>query len=57
MTLFEDDTRKVPWASELFEQGTHRLKEPVYLWVKAWNQGVMLGRTATMRISPKSNHS
>lgn len=38
MTLFEDDTRKVPWASELFEQGTHRLKEPVYLWVKAWNQ-------------------
>jgi hypothetical protein len=43
MALFEDDTRKVPWASELFEQGTHRLKEPVYLWVKAWNQELHTG--------------
>lgn len=38
MALFENDTRKVPWASELFEQGTHRLKEQVYLWTRAWNQ-------------------
>jgi hypothetical protein len=43
MALFEDDTRKVPWASELFEQGTHRLKEPVYLWAKAWNQELHTG--------------
>ncbi|WP_254532858.1 GIY-YIG nuclease family protein [Natrinema gelatinilyticum] len=38
MALFEDDTRKLPWASELFEQGTHRLKEQTYLWTRAWNQ-------------------
>ena len=43
MALFEDDPRKVPWASELFEQGTHRLKEQVYLWVKAWNQELHTG--------------
>lgn len=38
MALFEDDSRKVAWASELFEQGTHRLKDQVYLWTRAWNQ-------------------
>ncbi len=38
MALFEGDTRKVQWASELFEQGTHRLKDQVYLWTRAWNQ-------------------
>ncbi len=38
MALFEDDTRKVQWASELFEQGTHQLKDQVYLWTRAWNQ-------------------
>ena len=43
MTLFEADTRKVPWASELFKQGTHRLKDQVYLWVKAWNQELHAG--------------
>lgn len=43
MALFEEDARKVPWASELFEQGTHRLKDQVYLWVKAWNQELHAG--------------
>jgi hypothetical protein len=43
MALFDGDTRKQLWASELFEQGTHRLKEPVYLWVKAWNQELHAG--------------
>ncbi|SEP19315.1 hypothetical protein SAMN04487948_1207 [Halogranum amylolyticum] len=38
MALFEDDTRKVAWASELFEQGTHQLTDQTYLWVRAWNQ-------------------
>jgi len=38
MALFEDDTPKVQWASELFEQRTHRLSDQVYLWTRAWNQ-------------------
>lgn len=38
MALFEGDTRKVQWASELFEEGTHRLTDQVYLWTRAWNQ-------------------
>jgi hypothetical protein len=38
MAMFEDDTRKVAWASELFEQGTRQLKQQTYLWVRAWNQ-------------------
>ncbi|RRJ30641.1 GIY-YIG nuclease family protein [Halocatena pleomorpha] len=43
MALFENDTRKEPWASELFEQGTRRLKEQVYLWTRAWNQQTHVG--------------
>ncbi|WP_237561218.1 GIY-YIG nuclease family protein [Halococcus sediminicola] len=43
MALFENDSRKVAWASELFEPGTHRLKEQTYLWVRAWEQGVDTG--------------
>ncbi|WP_160135339.1 GIY-YIG nuclease family protein [Halococcus salsus] len=43
MALFENDSRKVAWASELFESGTHRLKEQTYLWVRAWKQGVDIG--------------
>jgi hypothetical protein len=43
MALFEDDTRKAAWASELFEQGTHQLKEQVYLWTRAWNQERHIG--------------
>lgn len=36
-TVFGDDSKKVSWASELFEQGTHTLKEQTYLWVRAWD--------------------
>ena len=43
MALFENDTRKEVWASELFEQGTRQLKEPVYLWTRAWNQELHTG--------------
>ena len=43
MALFENDTRKQAWASELFEQGTRRLKETVYLWTRAWNQELHTG--------------
>ncbi len=38
MALFEDDTRKVHWANELFHPRTHQLKNQVYLWTHAWNQ-------------------
>ncbi len=38
MALFEDDTRKVHWASELFHPGTHQLTDQAYLWIRAWNQ-------------------
>ncbi|ELZ27039.1 hypothetical protein C474_16854 [Halogeometricum pallidum JCM 14848] len=36
-TVFGDDSKKRSWASELFEQGTHRLKAQTYLWVRAWD--------------------
>ncbi len=36
-TVFGDDAKKLAWASELFEQGTHQLKEQTYLWVRAWD--------------------
>lgn len=37
MAVLGEDTRKVAWASELFEQGTHTLREQTYLWVRAWD--------------------
>lgn len=36
-TVFGEDSKKLSWASELFEQGTHQLKEQTYLWIKAWD--------------------
>ena len=36
-TVFGDDSKKHSWASELFEQETHRLKAQTYLWVRAWD--------------------
>jgi hypothetical protein len=29
-------SKKTAWAAELFEQGTRRLKRPLYLWIRAW---------------------
>lgn len=37
MAIHGDDERKVHWADALFEPGTRRLREPTYLWVRAWN--------------------
>ncbi len=36
-TVFGEDSKKLSWASELFEQGTHRLKDQTYLWIRAWD--------------------
>ena len=36
-TVFGVDSKKLSWASELFEQGTHQLKEQTYLWIRAWD--------------------
>lgn len=36
-TVFGEDSKKLSWASELFEQGTHQLKEQTYLGLRAWN--------------------
>ncbi|WP_433631164.1 GIY-YIG nuclease family protein [Halomicrococcus sp. NG-SE-24] len=36
-TVFGEDSKKLSWASELFEQGTHQLKEQTYLWIRAWD--------------------
>ncbi|WP_435101111.1 GIY-YIG nuclease family protein [Halarchaeum sp. P4] len=36
-TVFDGDSKKQPWANALFEQGTRRLIDDVYLWVRAWN--------------------
>lgn len=38
-TVFGEDTKKLSWASELFEQGTHQLTEQTYLWIRAWDPG------------------
>ncbi|WP_136688742.1 GIY-YIG nuclease family protein [Halorhabdus amylolytica] len=36
-TVFGVDSKKLSWASELFEQGTRRLKDQTYLWIRAWD--------------------
>ncbi|MFC4451392.1 GIY-YIG nuclease family protein [Halorussus aquaticus] len=36
-TVFGEDSKKRSWASELFKQGTHQLKEQTYLWIRAWD--------------------
>lgn len=36
-TITGDDSKKLSWASELFEQGTHQLKEQTYLWIRSWS--------------------
>jgi 5'-nucleotidase len=50
----EDDTRQTDkyrsWARCLFEDGTTRLREPVYFWATAWDgaqQGIWPGQGAT----------
>lgn len=35
MALFDGDARKRLWANELFDAGTRRLTDDVYLWVHA----------------------
>ncbi|MBX0305698.1 GIY-YIG nuclease family protein [Haloarcula salinisoli] len=35
-TVFGRGEKKLSWASELFEQGTHQLEDQTYLWVRAW---------------------
>jgi hypothetical protein len=42
-TIFGTDSKKLSWASELFEQGTHRLKEQTYLWIRAWDENEFPG--------------
>ncbi len=36
-TVFGEESKKLSWASELFEQGTRRLKQQTYLWIRAWD--------------------
>jgi hypothetical protein len=36
-TVFGEDSKKLSWASELFEQGSRQLKEQTYLWIRAWD--------------------
>jgi hypothetical protein len=36
-TVFGREEKKLAWASELFEQGTPRLNQQTYLWVRAWD--------------------
>lgn len=36
-TVFGRDSKKHSWASELFEPGTHQLKQQTYLWIRAWD--------------------
>lgn len=36
-TVFGEDSKKLSWASELFNQGTRQLQEQTYLWVRAWD--------------------
>jgi len=36
-TVFGRDSKKHSWASELFLDGTHQLKQQTYLWVQAWD--------------------
>ena len=42
-TIFGEDSKKLSWASELFEQGTHQLKDQTYLWIRAWDPEQYLG--------------
>lgn len=35
--MFGESSKKLSWASELFEQGTHQLTEQTYLWIRAWD--------------------
>ncbi|WP_226023622.1 GIY-YIG nuclease family protein [Halomicrobium salinisoli] len=36
-TVFGETSKKLSWASELFEEGTRRLEEQTYLWIRAWD--------------------
>lgn len=36
-TVFGEGSKKHTWANALFEQGTHRLTDQTYLWVRAWD--------------------
>lgn len=36
-TVFGRGDKKLSWASELFEQGTHTLQAQTCLWVRAWD--------------------
>ncbi|WP_424016185.1 GIY-YIG nuclease family protein (plasmid) [Halorientalis pallida] len=36
-TVFGETSKKLSWASELFEQGTRQLKQQTYLWIRAWD--------------------
>jgi hypothetical protein len=38
-TVFGEGEKKHSWATTLFEQGTHQLKAPTYLWIRAWDPG------------------
>ncbi|WP_020220539.1 hypothetical protein [Halarchaeum acidiphilum] len=36
-TVFGEASKKLSWASELVEDGTHQLTDELYLWVRAWD--------------------
>jgi len=36
-TVFGEESKKLSWASEFFEQETRQLKEQTYLWIRAWD--------------------
>lgn len=42
-TVFGEESKKRSWASELFEQGTHQLKQQTYLWIRAWDSEIYPG--------------
>lgn len=42
-TVFGEASKKLSWASELFEQGTCQLKAQTYLWIRAWDPAAYPG--------------
>ena len=42
-TVFDEDSKKLSWASELFEQGTRQLTQQTYLWIRAWDPAAYPG--------------
>lgn len=43
MALQGEDQRKAHWVDALFEEGTRRLSQPTYLWMRAWSRDDDIG--------------